>query len=209
MRITYISVLLTCASCVYYLVVAAWYAETCRLLFFCLYVCRGLQFLTTDIRDVNQTLAYETKTFSFWTFSSETRPRPRPSCNSTRPRRRIFATRRDRDRDIARLRLRRFSRPSLNARRIEYIMAGGMTGQSNSGKGHGHNRLPNITSGKWPIVRRRHYIFYTPRAQSGYLQSNQSQWSNSNVVSVVSAEQSQIMKRGYLTLKSVTAILYK
>ena len=28
---------------------------------FCLYVCQGLQFLTTDIRDVNQTLACETR----------------------------------------------------------------------------------------------------------------------------------------------------
>jgi len=58
-------------------------------------------------RDVNETLAYETETFVFW---SETRPRPRPSCNSTRPRRLIFATRRDRD--LARLRPKRFSRPS-------------------------------------------------------------------------------------------------
>ena len=60
-------------------------------------------------RDVNETLAYETETFGFW---SETRPRPRPSYNSTRPRRLIFATRRDRDRDLARPRPRRFSRPS-------------------------------------------------------------------------------------------------
>jgi len=61
------------------------------------------------IRDVNETLAYETETFGFW---SETRPRPRPSCSSTRPRRLIFAARRDRDRELARPRPRRFSRPS-------------------------------------------------------------------------------------------------
>jgi len=56
-------------------------------------------------RDVNETLAYKTETFGFWS-----EMRPRPSCNSMRPRRLIFATRRDRD--LARPRLRRFLRPS-------------------------------------------------------------------------------------------------
>jgi len=54
------------------------------------------------VRDVNETLAYDT----------ETRPIPRPSCNSARPRCLIFATRRDRDRDLARPRPTRFSRHS-------------------------------------------------------------------------------------------------
>jgi len=64
-----------------------------------------------------------------------------------------------------------------------------ITCQSNSSKGRGHDHLSNVTSEKWQIVPRRHYIFYPLRAHSGYLQSNQSQQSN-----VVSAHLSQITK---------------
>jgi len=53
---------------------------------------RNCDYWNIKRRSVNETLAYETETFGFWS-----KTRPRPSCNSTRPRCLIFATRRDRD----------------------------------------------------------------------------------------------------------------
>jgi len=81
-QFSYVRVIFVCfvVFCYFLLAAVSW-------MLYCQYQCH---WLPGKSRDVNETLAYETETFGFW---SETRPRPRPSCNSTRPRRLIFATR--------------------------------------------------------------------------------------------------------------------